>query len=134
MRAAGQPMGIQAWDTLRQARHLPEPDRYVAGRLPQWLPDTVDAYLNRPREAWTVSQIAEHLGYGGTAPTAAGSARKQLYRWGLSASRRAPGRGGESLYDADQVVAAAEHRPGSGWRRGRSGTEAGVDEVTASQD
>lgn len=118
MRTAGQPMGIQAWDTLRKARQLPEPDRYVAGRIPQWLPETIDTYLKRTRESWTLSRIAEYLGYGGTPATAAGSARKQLYRWGLSANGRAPGRGGESLYDADQVVAAHKHRAGSGWRRG----------------
>lgn len=113
MRRQGQPMAIQGWDTLRGTGHLPEPDRFVSGR-PQWRPDTIDAYLARPRTQWSVTQVAERLGF--TGPSATGSARKQLSRWGLTASGRSPGRGGESLYDADQVQAAHEHRPGRGRR------------------
>ena len=114
MREAGQPMGIQEWDTLRGTGHLPEPDRYVLGR-PQWRPETIDAYLSRDVELWPVGKVAEVLGYTGV--SAAGSARKQLSRWGLTAAGRAPGRGGESLYAADKVKAVQAHRPGSG-RRG----------------
>jgi len=116
MRAAGQPMAIQGWDTLRGTGHLPAPDRYVAGRIPQWLPATIDNYLNRQRETWTLTQVVAHLGFGGAPATAAGSARKQLHRWGITAIGRAPGRGGESLYDAEQVRVVAERRPGRGAR------------------
>jgi hypothetical protein len=115
----GRPMGITAWDTLIGTGYLPDPDRYVAGRTPQWLPATVDAWLDRPREIWTLSQVAEHLRYGGAPATAAGSARKQLHLWGITATGRAPGRGGESQYDADQVRAAHANRPGRGARTGR---------------
>ncbi|MFI5752567.1 hypothetical protein ACIBBE_43510 [Streptomyces sp. NPDC051644] len=113
MREAGHPMDVSAWDTLRGTGHLPEPDRYVCGR-PQWKPDTIDAFLNRPVELWPISQVAEYLGYSGDSAT--GSARKQLHRWGLTPASRAPGRGGESLYAADQITAAQTHRPGKGRR------------------
>lgn len=117
MRDAGHPMDVKAWDTLYGTGHLPEPDRYVL-RRPQWLPETVDAYLNRDRELWPVSRVAEYLGYQG--PAATGSARRQLSRWGITAAGRAPGRGGESLYAADQVQAAHTHRPGRGrWAASR---------------
>ena len=116
MRGAGRPMAIGGWDTLRGTGHLPAPDRYVAGRIPQWLPAGIDDYLSRQVETWTLTQVAAHLGFGGTSATAAGSARKQLSRWGITAVGRAPGRGGESLYDADQVRVAAEQRPGRGAR------------------
>lgn len=111
MRDAGQPMGVQAWDTLIGTGHLPEPDRYVL-RRPQWKPETIGAYLSREREQWPLSKVAEVLGYSGS--SAAGSARKQLSRWGITAEGRTPGRGGESLYAADQVQAAHAHRPGRG--------------------
>lgn len=114
MMDAGQAMSPQAWDTLIGTGHLPEPDRYVLGR-PQWKPETIDAYLSRGPELWPLSKVAEALGYNG--PSAGGSARKQLFRWGFTAAGRVPGRGGESLYAADQVQAAHAHRPGSG-RRG----------------
>lgn len=113
LRARGVGMSDTAWDTFRGTDHFPAPDRYVC-RRPQWLPETVDAYIDRPRELWPISRVAEHLGYSG--PSATGSARKTLYRWGLSAVSRAPGRGGESLYDADQVRAAHAARPGRGTR------------------
>ena len=115
MRTQDCPMDVTAWDTLRGTGHLPEPDRYVCGR-PQWRPETIDAYASRDRELWPISRIAEYLGYSGSSAT--GSARKQLSRWGFVAEGRAPGRGGESLYAADQIQAAHTHRPGRGrWGR-----------------
>ncbi|MGP4104573.1 hypothetical protein [Nonomuraea sp. KM90] len=113
LREHGYPMSAQAWDTLRGTGHLPEPDRYVCSR-PQWRPETLDAYIHRPRELWTVSQIASYLGYSGT--TATSSARKQLSRWGFTAETRDAGRSGESRYAADQIIAAQKHRPGQGRR------------------
>lgn len=109
---AGQPIGIQGWDTLRGTGHFPAPDFYTLDDKPLWFPESVDAYLARGHEAWGVTQVAEYLGFTGSA--AAGSARKQLSRWGIAPHGRRPGRGGESLYAADQVVAAHTHRPGSG--------------------
>lgn len=106
-------MSPAAWDTLLGTGHLPEPDRYVHGK-PQWRPEAIDAYASRDRELWPISRVAEYLGYEG--PSATGSARKQLHRWGFAAEGRAPGRGGESLYTADQIQAAHTHRPGQGKR------------------
>lgn len=121
MRDAGQPMSVQAWDTLRGTGHLPEPDRYVLKR-PQWRPETIDAYLGRDRELWPISQVAEFLGYEG--PSATGSARRQMQRWGFTATGRGPGRGGESLFVADQVQAAHAHRPGRGrWAESRTNVD-----------
>jgi hypothetical protein len=108
-------LSLQGWDTLRPTGHRPDPDRY-ASAVALWLPATIDAYLGREFETWPLSRVAEHLGFGGEPATAAGSARKQLSRWGLLAVGRAPGRGGESLYAADQVQAAHAHRPGRGKR------------------
>lgn len=113
MRERGAPLGVHAWDTLRGTGHLPEPDRHVCGQ-PQWRPEAIDTYINRDRELWPISRVAEYLGYSG--PSATGTARKQLHRWGITAEGRAPGRGGESLYAADQVQAAHTHRPGRGTR------------------
>ncbi|MFI9463742.1 hypothetical protein [Streptomyces xiamenensis] len=109
----GAPMDPAGWDTLRGTGHLPEPDRYVAGR-PQWRPASLDAYAARPVELWRVSRVAEYLGYGGTAAIAAGSARRQLSRWGLLPVDREPGRGGQGRYAADQVQAAHAGRPRPG--------------------
>lgn len=105
-------IGIRGWDTLRGTGIL-RPDRHVQGS-PQWRPEDVDAFIARPRELWPISQVAEYLGF--TGPSATGSARKQLSRWGLVAEGRGPGRGGESLYAADQIQAAHNHRPGRGTR------------------
>lgn len=113
MRSQHHPMDITAWDTLRGTGHLPGPDRYVCGQ-PQWRPETIDAYIRRDVELWPVSRIAEYLGYSG--PSATGSARKQLSRWGFTAASRAPGRGGESLYASDQIIVAHGARPGRGAR------------------
>lgn len=109
LREHGAPMTAQAWDTLIGTGHLPEPDRYL-GRRPLWQPATLNAYIARPRERWTISRVAEYLSL------TAGSARVQMRRWGLTAEGRAPGRGGESEYAADQVQAAHAHRPGRGAR------------------
>lgn len=43
-------------------------------------------------------------------------ARRTLARWGVAPVGRAPGRGGESLYDTDAVHAAVAARPGQGAR------------------
>lgn len=67
-----------------------------------------------PVELWTVSMVAKHLGF--TGPSANGSARKQLSRWGIGSQGREPGRRGESQYPADMVKAAHAARPGSGRR------------------
>ncbi|MFF5315879.1 MULTISPECIES: hypothetical protein [Streptomyces] len=118
MQRRGSNINPAAWDTLCGTGHLPEPDRYVNNR-PQWRPAAIDAYLTRPRDLWTVSQIATYLGYQGDPSSAASSARRQLGRWGFTAEGRAPGRGGESLYPADQIIAAHTHRPGKGNRTPR---------------
>ncbi|MFE9406824.1 hypothetical protein ACFYNY_34515 [Streptomyces sp. NPDC006530] len=102
-----------SWDTLKDTGTFPEPDRYV-DRRPQWHPDTLAPYIERDRELWPVSRAAEYLGYSG--PSATGTTRKQLSRWGLMPEGRGPGRGGESLYAADQIIAAHTHRPGRGAR------------------
>ncbi|MEU3954050.1 hypothetical protein AB0F45_17285 [Streptomyces achromogenes] len=111
-------MGPTAWGLLWKAGNLPAPRHYALnGRLPLWHVDDIDAYATRDYERWTVSQVADFLGYTGSAATA--TARKRLSRWGLDAVGRAPGRGGESLYAADQVQAAQAARPG----RGRHGAD-----------
>lgn len=115
MRGRPGALSVQGWDTLRPTGNRPDPDRYASG-VALWLPATIDAYLGRPFETWSLTQVAEYLGFGGDPATAAGSARKQLSRWGLMAVGRAPGRGGESLYAADQVQAAHTHRSGRGKR------------------
>lgn len=111
MRARGAGMGIQAWDRFRGTGHTPEPDRYVQ-RAPQWHPETIDAYIDRPRERWTIAQVAEYLGIKPA------SARGQLSRWGITAATYEIGDSGrpEARFDADQVQAAYAHRPGRGAR------------------
>lgn len=117
MRNAGQPIGPVGWSLLWSAGHLPAPRHHaLGGRMPLWHIDDLDAYLKRPFERWPVSKVAEHLKYTGS--SAASSARKQVgTRWQLYPVGRAPGRGGESEYAADQIEAAFAHRPGKG-RRG----------------
>ena len=102
-----------AWIMLQKAGNTPAPRHYaLGGRMPLWHVDDLDAYAARDYERWTISQVAEYLGYEG--PSATGSARKQLSRWGLYALGRGPGRGGESLFASDQVQAAHAVRPGKG--------------------
>lgn len=99
----------------------------------QWLPDAANASWvgdiptlelsgqGGPVELWTVSKVAEYLGF--TGDSANGSARKQLSRWGLKSEGRQPGRRGESQYAADQVKAAQARRPGRGrWAESRTST------------
>lgn len=73
----------------------------------------------RGGELWTISMVAKHLGYEG--PSATGSARKQLSRWGIVSQGRQPGRRGQSQFLADEVRAAQSVRPGKG-RHGASRT------------
>lgn len=103
----------EAWIMLQKAGNAPSPQHYaLGGRMPLWHVDDLDAYASRDYERWTISQVAEYLGYDG--PSASGSARKQMSRWGLYSLGRGPGRGGESLYAADQVRAANAARLGKG--------------------
>ncbi|SED57935.1 hypothetical protein SAMN05216533_0010 [Streptomyces sp. Ag109_O5-10] len=74
------------------------------------------------QELWTVSTVAEYLGFTGASAT--GSARRQLSRWGIAAVGREPGRSGQSLYRAAQVRAAHLARPGRG-RHGARRNEGG---------
>ena len=116
------------WHLLWKAGNLPAPRHHaLGGRMPLWHVDDLDAYATRQYERWTISRVAEHLGYSG--PSATGTARKQISRWGLYALGREAGRGGESLYAADQVQAAHAARPGKG-RRGapREGGKFATDE------
>lgn len=99
----------EAWDSLY--RWLDS--AAVVDRCDGVSPIEVDGW-GRPVELWTLTRVAEYLGYQGA--SAAGSARKQLHRWGITAEGRAPGRGGESLFAADQVQAAHASRPGRGRR------------------
>ena len=108
----GAPVG-EAWTMLQKAGNAPAPrHRALAGRMPLWHVDDLNAYAERDYECWTISQVAEYLGYQG--PSATGSARKQISRWGLCSVKREPGRTGENLYAADQVKAAHTTRPGKG--------------------
>lgn len=109
LREHGAGLGATAWDTLRGTGVL-APDRYVH-KEPQWKPETVQAFVDRPRELWPLTRVAAFLGL------TAGSARVQMRRWGFTAEGRGPGRGGENLYAADLVQAAHTHRPGRGRRR-----------------
>lgn len=88
---------------------------------PQCPPLTLDC-AGRGGELWTVSMVAAYLGY--TGPSATGSARKQLSRWGIVSQGREPGRRGQSQYLASEVKAAHEARPGKG-RHGASREEGG---------
>ncbi|MGW0948496.1 hypothetical protein ACWD4O_38900 [Streptomyces sp. NPDC002623] len=74
----------------------------------------------RGGELWTISMVAERLGYSG--PSATGSARKQLSRWGIVSQGREPGRRGQSQYLASEVQAACEAGPGKGRHGATRGT------------
>jgi hypothetical protein len=119
LRDAGVPMTADGWSLLWKAGQVPQPRHYaLGGRMPLWHVDDLDAYAARDYERWPLSQVAEYLGY--TGPSAAGTARRQLSRWGLLAVDRAPGRGGENRFAADQVQAAQAARPGRGrWAESR---------------
>ena len=75
------------------------------------MPDTTDE-----PELWTVEQVADHLGYRG--PSAKGSARKQMSRWGVARHDVTDSPTGRiaARYRADDVRAAAASRPGAGYR------------------
>lgn len=59
----------------------------------------------------TATEAAAILGLGHAA-----SARRTLRRWDIHPTGRAPGRGGESLYDRSAVENAQAARPGQGAR------------------
>jgi hypothetical protein len=63
------------------------------------------------RELWTTVRAAQYLG-----ASSAGSGRKTLSRLGLTPVSREPGRGGQNLFDADEVRAAKAQMPGRGKR------------------
>lgn len=67
-------------------------------------------------ELWTIEQVAEHL------DVKPASARGQLSRWKIKAveARRTDSGRWASLYDAEQVQAAAATRPGQGARTDRT--------------
>ncbi|MFF3488858.1 hypothetical protein ACFYXC_37145 [Streptomyces sp. NPDC002701] len=113
-------MSPASWSLLRKLVHLPEPRHHaLGGRLSLWHVEDVDAYARCTFERWPLSQVAQCLGCSG--PSAAGTARRQLSRWGLLAVDRAPGRGGEGRFAADQVQAAHQARPGRGrWAQARA--------------
>jgi hypothetical protein len=64
-----------------------------------------------PDAEWTIEDVADRINAGST-----GSARKTLSRWGVEAIGRKPGRGGQSIYRAEDVIAAMNDRPGRGAR------------------
>ncbi|MCY0923445.1 MULTISPECIES: hypothetical protein [unclassified Streptomyces] len=72
--------------------------------------------MSDDKELWTIARVAEHLGYAGS--SAAGSARRTLSRLGVKRVRTGESEAGRllSLYDADEVRAAAAGRPGQGSR------------------
>lgn len=115
----GTPIGKDAWILLQKAGNIPPPLHYaLGGRMPLWHVDDLDAYATRDVERWTTSRVAEHLGY--TGPSAVGTTRRQLTRWGLLPVDREPGRQGENRYAADQVTACHQTRPGRGrWAENR---------------
>ncbi|MFD0353526.1 hypothetical protein ACFVHW_07215 [Streptomyces sp. NPDC127110] len=64
---------------------------------------------------WTINEVAEHLGIKPS------SARGTLSRWGVKAVRHEIGLSGrpEGRFSAEEVRAAAAHRPGRGARTDR---------------
>lgn len=60
---------------------------------------------------WTTSDVADHLG-----ASSIQSAAKTLSRWGIKPISREPGRGGQNLYDPEQIKTASSVRPGRGAR------------------
>lgn len=109
-------IGPDFWIVLQKSGNLPPPRHHaLGGRMPLWHVDDLHAYATREVELWPTSRVAEHLGYSG--PSATGTARRQLSRWGLNPVGRGAGRGGESRYRSDQVQAAHAARPGRGDRK-----------------
>ncbi|MFE6868291.1 hypothetical protein ACFVFS_17215 [Kitasatospora sp. NPDC057692] len=62
-------------------------------------------------EMWTLQQAADHMG-----ATSAKVAAQALRRLGVEAVGRAPGRGGQSIYNAAEVMYVHATRPGQGAR------------------
>ncbi|MGA5820790.1 hypothetical protein ACPC54_23355 [Kitasatospora sp. NPDC094028] len=71
-----------------------------------------------PDAEWTIEDVADRIGAGST-----GSARKTLSRWDIEAIGRQPGRGGQSIYRAENVIAAMNDRPGRGARTDLKGDD-----------
>ncbi|MDH6710938.1 hypothetical protein P3T27_007689 [Kitasatospora sp. MAA19] len=71
-----------------------------------------------PDAEWTIEDVADRINAGST-----GSARKTLSRWGVKASVRQAGRGGQSVYRAERVLTAMNHRPGQGARTDLSNSQ-----------
>jgi hypothetical protein len=68
----------------------------------------------KQRELWDIGEVARHLG-----ATSTGSARRTLSRWRVQAVEyRAHPESGRprALYDAAQIRAAQQSRPGRGHR------------------
>lgn len=84
-------------------------DREETSRLAEHILDVMGA-LSAP-DRWSIATVAEHIGASTT-----GSARKTLSRWGVKPVAREAGQAGQSLYDPEQVRAAAAARPGRGAR------------------
>ncbi|MFY0515995.1 hypothetical protein ACOMD4_37265 [Streptomyces anulatus] len=62
-------------------------------------------------QRWTLTEVTAYLGAASNDST-----RRTLSRWGVQATGRRPGRGGESEYDAAEVRSAKASRPGRGAR------------------
>lgn len=82
-----------------------------------------DAYVaeverSNPDETWTLQQAADHM--DATSDTAS----KALRRLGVTMVGRAPGRGGQAIYNAAEVMYAHATRPGRGARTDLKGSDA----------
>ncbi|PBC71597.1 hypothetical protein BX265_6207 [Streptomyces sp. TLI_235] len=62
-------------------------------------------------EQWTLNQVADRID-----ASSAKYADNTLRRWGVKAVGRQPGRGGQNLYPAEDVITAMNSRPGQGAR------------------
>ncbi|OQQ13010.1 hypothetical protein B0675_40035 [Streptomyces sp. M41(2017)] len=119
------PADAAAWQALRgqglPAAHVDEIRswlRAVEELGHRWEPLTLEA-SGWAGELWTVSMIAEYLGYEGASAT--NSARVWLSRKGIKPEGRQTGRHGQTEYDADLIRQAKEASPGKG-RRGAQRT------------
>ncbi|MGW3072383.1 hypothetical protein [Kitasatospora sp. NPDC001132] len=70
-----------------------------------------------PDAEWTIEDVTDRIGASST-----GSARKTLSRWGVEATSRQPGRAGQSVFHAGDVIAAMNNRPGRGARTDLQGS------------
>lgn len=119
LRNRHQPLTVDGWCLLQKAGNIPPPLHYALdGRMPLWHANDLNTYATRDHDRWPTSRVAQHLGY--TGPSAIGTTRRQLSRWGLLPVDREPGRQGENRYAADQVIACHQARPGRGrWAESR---------------